>query len=197
MKKILVLLMVMAIAVGSVFAAEGQWGGSAISGDGVDPKATLEVTLKLSGNDLFNIGFASEEVTTENIDTVANNPLKTLALELDGSEYQGKAYVYYGIKSLTANKYDVSLSIDGALTAPNDEEGIAWGISSGGSSFVTSGEANTPKVIFDGVGSASDNVFKVESKELAISTTDFQGELGLDTTNQYSATVTLTIANNT
>lgn len=189
MKKILVLLMIMAIAIGSVFAAEGQWGGNTVTDDS---KATLEVTLKLDGEDLFNIGFASDAVDEESISSSAFTPLKELALELDGSEYQGKAYVYYGIKSLSTNKYDISLEIDGALKTATDTDGIAWGITSGDFNVTSAGTKTG--LIFDGVGSDTDNTFKVESKELAISTTDFLGETDLDTDNQYSATVTLKIA---
>lgn len=191
MKKILVLLMIMAIAMGSVFAAEGQWGGSSIPSDG-SAAATLEVTLKLDGEDMFNIGFASDAVDEDSISSSAFTPLKELALELDGSEYQGKAYVYYGIKSLSTNEYDISLEIDGALKTTTDTDGIKWGITSGDFN-VTSGGTKSG-LIFDDVGSDTDNTFKVESKELAISTTDFLGETDLDTSEQYSATVTLKIS---
>ena len=191
MKKFLVLLMIMAIAMGSVFAAEGQWGGGAIPEDG-SAAATLEVTLKLDGEDMFNIGFASEEVTAETINSDAFAPLETLALELDGKEYQGKAYVYYGIKSLSTNKYDISLSIDGPLKATNDQDGIAWGISSEGESVATSASSEA-KIIFPEV-SSNNNEFTVVSKQLVLSTTDFENEEGLDTANQYSANVTLKIA---
>ena len=191
MKKIMVLLMIMAIAIGSVFAAEGQWGGSTIPSDG-SAAATLEVTLKLEGKDMFNIGFASEEVTADTINSDAFAPLETLALELDGKEYQGKAYVYYGIKSLSANEYDITLEIDGALKTATDTDGIAWGITSGDFNVTSAGTKTG--LIFDGVGSDTDNTFKVESKELAISTTDFLNETNLDNDNQYSATVTLKIA---
>ena len=194
MKKILALLMIMAIAMGSVFAVEaGQWGGDEITGDSA---ASLEVALKLSGDDIFNIGFASEAVTADTINSEAFKPLESLELEIDGTEYQGTAYVYYGIKAPSDKTYTISLAIDDNLkTTESGKTTIPWKISSVENFSIDSKSTKTGN-IFAAASSGTDGEFKVESKELSISTEGFMGLENLDYNNPYSANVTVTITDN-
>ena len=194
MKKILALLMIMAIAMGSVFAVEaGQWGGDMITGDSA---ASLEVTMKLSGKDIFNIGFASEAVTAETINSEAFKPLESLELELDGTEYQGTAYVYYGIKAPSNTTYTISLAIDDNLrTTVSDKTTIPWKISSVENFSIASNSTKTGN-IFAEAKSGKDGKFNVDFKKLNISTEGFMGLDNLDYVNPYSANVTVTIKAN-
>lgn len=196
MKKLMVLLMVLAIAMGSMFAAdsEGQWGGNVVT-EGTGDSAILNVKLDLTkGMNLFNIGFATKEVTKENIND-ASIVQKDLVLELNGSEYTGTTYIYYGIKNTTEDAYDISLSIDGALKSASDEKGIDWTIKSEDGSTVslvsqTSGQTLSNEV-WSGVG-ASQSDFTVVSMPINISTDGFLGDSHLEN-EIYSGTVKLTI----
>lgn len=196
MKKLMVLLMVLAIAMGSVFAAEseGQWGGNVVTA-GTGDSATLNVKLDLTkGMNLFNIGFATKEVTKENIND-ASIVQKELVLELNGSEYTGTTYIYYGIKNTTEAAYDISLSIDGALKSDSDTAGIDWTIKSEDGSTVslvsqTSGQTLSDEVWSD-VG-ASQSGFTVVSMPINISTDGFLDDNNLEN-EIYSGTVKLTI----
>lgn len=199
MKKLMVLLMVLAIAMGSVFAAEseGQWGGNVVTA-GTGDSATLNVKLDLKkGMNLFNIGFATKEVTKENIND-ASIVQKELVLELNGSEYTGTTYIYYGIKNTTEAAYDISLSIDGALKSDNDQTtGIDWTIKSEDGSTVSLVSQAEGRTLSDEVWSnvgANQSQFTVVSMPINISTDGFLLDDDTHLKNEiYSGTVKLTI----
>lgn len=196
MKKLMVLLMVLAIAMGSVFAteSEGQWGGNVVTAETGD-SATLNVKLDLTkGMNLFNIGFATKEVTKENIND-ASIVQKDLVLELNGSEYTGTTYIYYGIKNTIDAAYDISLSIDGALKSDSDATGIDWTIKSEDGSTVSLVSQTTGQTLSDEVWSdvgASQSEFTVVSMPINISTDGFLDDKNLKN-EIYSGTVKLTI----
>lgn len=194
MKKLLVLSMVLVIAIGSLFAIEepGQWGGNTVSTGG--DSATLKVNLDLTdGINLFNVGFASEEVSKDNINTIT--PQEELSLVLNGSEYTGSTYIYYGIKDTNQKSYTISIDINDALTASSDSTGIDWSVSAsptdGGTVNVSSNSTKSATVW--NVSSSGD--FTVVSAPLSITTIGFLEDDHL-VSEIYSGTIKLTIAAN-
>lgn len=208
MKKVLVMLAVMAIAMGVVVAAEGtgEYAVNALTDASTD-KATLEVTLDLGPNSNlgkhYQIGFTTTDVkgfSAEDLGTTGIAPLKTVALDkatTDGDlTHDETVYVYWAIKAPKAESENIKLglSLPGNMTSATDtENGIKWSVTPDG---ITAIETET-------VGAAVSNeaVKKVQTTgemiidcmPITISTVDLRGT---NTTKEesYSTTLTLSIA---
>lgn len=190
MKKILVLLMVIAIAMGSVFAAPGtgSWTGDEI-GEGGE-SATLGVKLQLNSMDIFTIGFTDEaEVNAGNIDSVT--PKTELILSPEGSEYTGTTNIYYGVKNLGEGTYKIGITIGNDLTAGSGTD-IPWEASAASANVSSQGTKSGD--VWTSVGSTQE--YEVNYTQLAISTDGFVGLSDLNTKDAYEGTITLTIASN-
>lgn len=191
MKKILVLLMVMAIAMGSVFAVPGtgSWTGDSIGVSG--ESATLGVKLQLSSMEIFTIGFTDQaEVNAGNIDSVT--PKTELILSPEGSEYTGTTNIYYGVKNLDeGTTYKIGITIGDDLSAGSGTD-IPWNASAA-SAYVSS-QGTKSGDVWESVGTTQE--YEVNCTQLSISTDGFVGLTGLNTTTPYEGTITLTIASN-
>ena len=193
MKKIMVLLMIMAIAMGCVFADAGSWTGDTVSG--TDSYAELSVKLQLSGTNIFSIGFSDSEVTTENIDSVT--PKTELSLSPNGLEYTGSTNIYYAIKNLDTTDYTISLEIGDALASSDEEKDtIEWIASATGDqkADVSSKESGTKSAPVWTVGKTAN--YEVGYTSLTVSTDGFAEVTNPDTTNPYFGTLKLKIASN-
>ena len=85
MKKFLVMLAIMAIAIGAVGAATGQYVVDKLTNSDTD-RAALEVTLDLSGESAlanhYQIGFTGEDVTGKGVTDLASiTAVDTIALD--------------------------------------------------------------------------------------------------------------------
>lgn len=144
MKKILVLLMVMAIAMGSMFAAEGSWTGTSVS-DTASEAATLEVSLNLKDYaGTYAIGFtetAVEEKTGSDATGITITPTGTLTLTPDNDEYVGTVYGYYAIKSGTGVTLSFEMSADDKLTEQTKtSKTVDWTVTAADTPLTTSAQ---------------------------------------------------------
>lgn len=135
MKKILVLLMVMAIAMGAVFAvdAAGSTSVDSVTTSASSNRASLEVTVDLSQYEgLYTFGFTGTEVaaaTGEGAQAVTITPLTSIGLTPENDEFTGSAYVYYAVKAPNAQKLLFDVTLSGPLT--NGTKNLAWQVSDG------------------------------------------------------------------
>lgn len=191
MKKILVLLMVMAIAMGSVFAADGSWTGDAVT---ADSNAVLNVRLSLDTTNIFTIGFTDEaEVTTENIDSIT--PKTELVLAPEGSEYTGTTNIYYGVKNLEEGKtYKIRITIGDALHAGESYDDINWTATTTAGPVTVASNGTKSGDVWTSIGGTKQ--YEVNYTQLAVSTDGFVDVNNPDTDTDYTGTITLTIASN-
>ena len=208
MKKVLVMLAVMAIAMGVVVAAPGT-GEYAVNvlTDARTDKATLEVTLDLGPNSAlgkhYQIGFTTTDVkgfSAGDLGTTGIAPLKTVALDkatTDGDlTHHEKVYVYWAIKAPQANSENIKLglSLPGNMTSASDTaNGIKWSVTPEGVDAIATTYVGTPE--------SNDEVKKIKTTgemiidcmPITISTVDLRGT---STTEEesYSTTLTLSIA---
>lgn len=207
MKKVLVMLAVMAIAMGVVVAAPGT-GEYAVNvlTDARTDKATLEVTLDLgSGSNLgkhYQIGFTSTNVkdyTPAQLDA-GITPLKTVALDkatTDGDlTHEEPVYVYWAIKAPKAESENIKLglSLPGNMTSDTDtENGVKWSVTPEGVDAIATTAVGT--------AASNDAVKKVKTTgemiidcmPITISTVDLR-ETSTTKEESYSTTLTLSIA---
>ena len=143
MKKFLVMLAILAIAIAGV-SAEARWTGTTL---GDDSKATVQVSLNLGGDlgKYYQIGFSEEEVTPEtDLSTLSPDTEIVLDQEQNSGEIQNAAnssYVYYAIQIPSNESVNIGFEIAENLKADGDSEGIAW---------TASANSNTAKVGADG-----------------------------------------------
>lgn len=175
MKKVLVMLAVMAIAMGSVFSADpapmGTGSQTATNLSSLDP-ATLQVTLDLGSESglgkHYQVGFSSVEV--KDIDDVAD--AKTLPLETPTAtgDLSGTTNVYWAIKDSASLSYKIALNIAANLKSDSDNTGIAWKVAvgeGGEAEEVTVSDASTYTAIKT---ISTTGGFDVDSLPLTIST---------------------------
>ena len=193
MKKLMVLLMVLAIAMGSVFAAEGYWSGTAVSDTSSDP-AELKVTLDLEGfQGLYTIGFTDTAVETEpegDPQEVTITPISDYTLTLKNDEYIGDAYVYYAVK--TDQKLSFNMAVSGALDEQNSEKAIDWEVKAGNATL-NSGNYGAEQEVgtFEGDGS-----YAIGSWPMSMTTVGFLAD-STAAGEVYTATVKLTVKTTT
>ena len=136
MKKVLVMLAIMAIAMGSVFSADPapMGTGSQIETDfnSLDP-ATLQVTLDLGSESglgkHYQVGFSSAAV--EKIADVADARTLPLKTPTATGDLSGTTNVYWAIKDTASTTYKIALNIAANLKSDNDNTGIAWKVAVG------------------------------------------------------------------
>lgn len=205
MKKFLVMLAIMAIAVSGAFAVEGTgaWVGTGTESP-VNKNATMEVTLDLSSGSVlgkyYMIGFTSSvaSLSSTNLEV---EPLKTVALNTATTTgdftTQGDVYVYWAIKD-SSTKYDIQLSLDNDLTTSSEEEGdkfVKWSVTptSEGSKLISDGTGrvsqNKSTVVGNSIGGAAD--MQVGSNKITISTEDLLNSSYAE--GEYTGTLTVTI----
>ena len=207
MKKVLLVLAILAIAMTTVFAVEGTGSASNTSLDTKGTSATLEVTLNLT-SDLANyveVGFSSNEVKTTNVgEGTANGVsdatvIKSIALtEANGGDLSnpdGTAYVYWIIKGLSGTTANITLEAGQHLAQESGDPTITWIATA----KTSEGDKSTTSYGQSGSASAatvatviSDGSLEVGSAPLKISTVDL-----LNTTvtqGDYAGTLTIKIA---
>ena len=194
MRKVLVTLALMAIAMGMVFAeaAAGNVNGTDVAD--LTNGAKLTVTLDMVDDDnskYFEIGFTSKALADDTVPTAANpvTPLETVALteRVEGGEMQNtanSAYVYYIVKGAAVK---ISLGIADALKATGDETGIDWQVVANGKTISSTGDAVE---IEDNIGSSG--VTKVKSYPLSISTVGLLSDTTVKA--EYSGDLVVSIA---
>lgn len=188
MKKILVLLMVMAIAMGSMFAAEGSWTGTSVTNTASEA-ATLEVSLNLKDYaGTYAIGFTETAVEekTEGAADVPITPTGTLTLTPDNDEYVGTVYGYYAIKSGTDVTLSFEMSADDKLTEQTTtSKTIEWTVTAADTPLTTS-PTEVKAVSFE------DGVYKIGSFPVSITTDGFISA-NTATNEVYTGTISLTV----
>ena len=189
MKKILVLLMVMAIAMGSMFAAEGSWTGTSVS-DTASEAATLEVSLNLKDYaGTYAIGFtetAVEEKVGGDATAVTITPTGTLPLTPDNDEYVGTVYGYYAIKSGEDVQLSFEMFADDKLTEQTEtSKTIEWTVTAADTPLTTS-PTEVKAVQF------TQGEYKIGSFPVSITTDDF---ISASTAKDevYTGTISLTV----
>lgn len=214
MKRFLVMLAIMAIAMTAVFAEPGtgilKQTGSEWTGSG---SATLEVTLDLGPESplgkYYEVGFTDTDVSefsaddfygTEETPRQFSN-LTTIALdkvtEDDDVENSDPVYVYWAIRATKDSKYNIGLSLPGNMTTVSDTSGIAWSVTPGTGADST--DAITTSTANVQVG--NENVKAVTAAEemvigcfpITISTENLRSNTKLDYVNDYKTTLTLTV----
>lgn len=205
MKKFLVMLAIMAIAVSGAFAAEGTgaWVGTGTESP-VNKNATMEVTLDLSSESTlgkyYMIGFTSS-VAGLSSTSLEVEPLKTVALNTATTTgdftTQGDVYVYWAIKD-SSTKYDIQLSLDNDLTTSSEEEGnkfVKWSVTptSEGLKLTSNGTGtesqNKSTVVGNSIGGAAG--MQTGSNKITISTEDLLESSYAE--GEYTGTLTVTI----
>ena len=188
MKKILVLLMVMAIAMGSMFAAEGSWTGTSVTNTASEA-ATLEVSLNLKDYaGTYAIGFTETAVEekTEGAADVTITPTGTLTLTPDNDEYVGTVYGYYAIKSGTDVTLSFEMSADDKLTEQTTtSKTIEWTVTAADTPLTTS-PTEVKAVPFE------NGVYKIGSFPVSITTDGFISA-NTATNEVYTGTISLTV----
>ena len=188
MKKILVLLMVMAIAMGSMFAAEGSWTGTSVTNTASEA-ATLEVSLNLKNYaGTYAIGFTETAVEekTEGAADVTITPTGTLTLTPDNDEYVGTVYGYYAIKSGTDVTLSFEMSADDKLTEQTTtSKTIEWTVKAADTPLTTS-PTEVKAVPFE------NGVYKIGSFPVSITTDGFISA-NTATDEVYTGTISLTV----
>lgn len=188
MKKILVLLMVMAIAMGSMFAAEGSWTGTSVTNTASEA-ATLEVSLNLKDYaGTYAIGFTETAVEekTEGAADVTITPTGTLTLTPDNDEYVGTVYGYYAIKSGTDVTLSFEMSADDKLTEQTTtSKTIEWTVTAADTPLTTS-PTEVKAVLFE------NGVYKIGSFPVSITTDGFISA-NTATNEVYTGTISLTV----
>lgn len=192
MKKLMVLLMVLAIAMGSVFAAEGYWSGTAVSDSSSDP-AELKVTLDLNGfQGLYTIGFtdtAVETATGEDAQEVTITPISDYTLTLKDDEYIGDAYVYYAVKTPAKQTLSFNMSVSGALDEQSSEKTIDWEVKAGKATLNSENYTTETEV---GTFTSEDGSYAIGSWPMSMTTVGFLAD-GAGADEVYTATVKLTV----
>lgn len=188
MKKILVLLMVMAIAMGSMFAAEGSWTGTSVTNTASEA-ATLEVSLNLKDYaGTYAIGFTETAVEekTEGAADVTITPTGTLTLTPDNDEYVGTVYGYYAIKSGTDVTLSFEMSADDKLTEQTTtSKTIEWTVTAADTPLTTS-PTEVKAVPFE------NGVYKIGSFPVSITTDGFISA-NTAANEVYTGTISLTV----
>ena len=143
MKRFLVMLAIMAIAMTGVFAVEGT--GSYVWTDeltgATTDKATLEVTLDLTPESeygrYYQIGFTENDnvasLTADDLESI--EPVKTIDLatltetdDLTNSDVN----VYWAIRIPSDESVNIGLKLGGNMTASSsDQSGIKWSVTPG------------------------------------------------------------------
>ena len=143
MKRFLVMLAIMAIAMTGVFAVEGT--GSYVWTDeltgATTDKATLEVTLDLTPESeygrYYQIGFTENDnvasLTADDLESI--EPVKTIDLatltetdDLTNSDVN----VYWAIRIPSNESVNIGLKLGGNMTATSDQStGIKWSVTPG------------------------------------------------------------------
>ena len=206
MKKVLTLLVIMTIVLGTVFAAPGT--GNASSEDlSSGFNATMEVTLDLSSDsDLtkyFEIGFSTAPVTAVPTEESPVTPKTTIKLEdatgADGDiRNKEDVYIYWIVKG---DNVDLTLSTGAALDSSEvDATDIHWSATIGTISG-EGGTASDSEARSDGsndtasvTGIDGTSAIKVGSAPLTISTIDLLSTTGVN--GNYTGKLTLSIASN-
>lgn len=200
MKKVLTLLAVMAIAMGMVFAVEGNGGASSSTVDGVG-SATMEVTLDMSADsdlkNYYEIGFSTAPVSA--VPTDGSITQKTTIALNDSTGADGNiknsddVYVYWIIKGDNVN---LSLTTGDGLVSDDGGTAVEWKAvlsapTSGTLSTpeTTSKNAETPASIMGIDGSTN---VAAGSAKLDISTVNLLTTA--DVKGNYTGTLTLTVA---
>lgn len=201
MKKVLTLLAVMAIAMGMVFAVEGNGGASSSTVDGVG-SATMEVTLDMSADsdlkNYYEIGFSTTSVSAVPTDGYITQKKTTIALNdstgADGNiKNSDDVYVYWIIKGDNVN---LSLTTGDGLVSDDGGTDVEWKAvlsapTSGTLSTpeTTSENAETPASItgIDGSTNVAAGSAKLDISTVKLLTT-------ADVKGNYTGTLTLTVA---
>lgn len=172
MKRFLVMLAIMAIAMTGVFAAEGT--GSYVLTDeltgATTDKATLEVTLDLTPESeygrYYQIGFTKEDnvasFTADDLESI--EPVKTIALatltetdDLTNSDVN----VYWAIRIPSDESVNIGLKLGGNMTASSsDPSGIKWSVTPG--EGATKKDALTTTAVGEGGAASEEAVVSVQ-----------------------------------
>ena len=199
MKKVLTLLAIMAIAMGMVFAVEGNGGASSSTVDGVG-SATMEVTLNLSGDlkNYYEIGFSTAPVTSVPTDGTITQKT-TIALDdstgADGNiKNSDEVYVYWVIKGDTV---DLTLSTGDGLKSDSSGADVEWKAvlstpTSGTLDAATATSADSVSASIIGINGESESGANAGSAKLDISTVNLLTTA--DVKGNYTGTLTLTVA---
>lgn len=216
MKKFLLTLAMLAIAIGMVVATPGEYVTNNLTTVTTD-KATLEVTLDLSStsnlNKHYQIGFTNEPVNaTTTIDSIdARDPLTTIELDLATTSgdvaNSNPAYVYWAIKAPVSESIKIGLSLPGNMISEGDETtGVKWSVTPGSvtpgsgpdsvkvstdviaTTNVSTGDSNEAVVTITGTGTMVTGSFPITISTVDLRTTTTVQE-------EYSSTLTVTIKN--
>lgn len=193
MKKVLVMLAVMAIAMGSVFSADpapmGTGSQTATNLASLDP-ATLQVTLNLGElGKHYQVGFSSVEV--KDIDDVADATTLPLETPTATGDLSGTTNVYWAIKDTAGVPYKIALNIAENLKSDTDNTGIAWKVAIDGGDVAEVAVSNastytTIKTI------ETSGKFDVDSLPLTISTIGLRSTATTQS-ESYSGTLSVKI----
>lgn len=189
MKKVFVMLAIMAIAMGVVIAepaGTGEYAVNKLTNADTD-KATLEVTLDLGGGSSllnhYQIGFTSTDVSDYSAaDLDAGiTPLKTVALDqatTDGDlTHDEKVYMYWAIKapSSESENIKIGLSLAGNMTSDTDtSNGIKWSVTPGSGTAIETAAVKTPVSDDDVVKVQTTGDMIIDCLPLTISTVDLR-----------------------
>ena len=168
MKKFLVMLAILAIAIAGV-SAEARWTGTTLD---TNSKAEVQVSLDLGGDlgRYYQIGFSEVEVTpATDLATLSLETEIVLDQEQNSGEIQNAAnstYVYYAVQIPSGESVNIGFEIAKNLTADGDDEGIVW-TASANSKTATAGESEGKAVITTVQGNGE---LQVDSFPVTVST---------------------------
>lgn len=219
MKRFLVMLAIMAIAMAGVFAAEPATESTGGSGSFVATgsawsdaggSATLEVTLDLGPESplgkYYEVGFTDTDVTDFSADDFyaevrTFGKVTTVALDkitdTDDVENSDPVYVYWAIRATKGSKYNIGLSLPGNMTVGSDSTGINWSVTPGKGADSTT--AITTTQAGGEVGKEDVKVVTANEKmvigcfPITISTENLRSKTDIDYKNEYKTTLTLTV----
>lgn len=194
MKKVLVMLAIMAIAIGVVIAEPAGTGEYAVNKltNAETDKATLEVTLDLGGSSSllnhYQIGFTSTDVSGYSAADLDNGitPLKTVALDqatTDGDlTHDEEVYMYWAIKapSSASENIKIGLSLAGNMTSDTDtsdtdtSDGIKWSVTPGSGDAIETAAVNSSVSDDDVVKVKTTGEMIINCLPLTISTVDLR-----------------------
>lgn len=193
----LVIVLVLLMAAGMVFAADASVYTAGVTADTGEASAKLRVVLPLSGDDFSSVvvGFTANPVS-EYVDSFSEVKPLTEDIELvqnadkTSAELTSGLHAYWQVQ--TKNKVAITLGVSGALTGETDTSAVIdWQVTADDTSIgISNNEGNYSSTITLYTSDLSESVVRAQGSEaITIATADYAGKPIQD----YSANILLNV----